>query len=1090
MRTRQLLQHGCPVCGGAVEDAWVLERGVCPECGVKGRSPFQKEKNVFKSLAAFFEEKVGRKPWSLQKFWLARIALGDSFAILAPPGLGKTTFGLVVASWFARTGKSYVVLPTQALVKQACGVLSSWGQDYLSYISSEKNSDVKKRIEEGDFNLLVTTSNFLLRNFDLLHGKFFDFIFVDDVDAIFKASAGVEKVIQLAGVPREVIPRAYGKNFEWSGKTGIVVLSSATARARGKKPILFERFFGFYPAGTIVPVRKIEDFYDKLSIEKLEEVLERLGPGGLVFFQRGSREDMEKVVHKLSFKFKIKVFEQLSDLEDFKQGRIDFLAQTASVYGKLVRGIDLPERIRYVVFFGVPHLSYRADNPASVFQFLSLVERVFKDERVSKVLDKMAKSPGEVPPEAIELVEEYVKPEALEKLRSLRKVSLEKVNGEVIVKVPDVATYIQASGRASRMWKGGITFGVSVVLVDDEVLFDSLVNSLKVRFGSEIEFLPWSQANTEALVQKIDRSRKVPEDKPLDIKTSLLIVESPTKAKTIARFFGKPTVKTYKGVRTYEVFTGDRILNITASKGHVLDLVPSSQVDGEIYGVLKKGDNFVGVFDYIVKCPACGKQYVGVDRCPCGGEVVSQRDVIEAIRRISFTVDEIFLTTDPDREGEKISYDLRTCLAGFSGSVYRMEMHEITRPEFFKAISNLREIDFNRVDAQLVRRYEDRWIGFYLSGVLQKKFGKPGLSAGRVQSPVLGWIIDRYEQSRKRIRRVFFEIAGQRLSLDEREHPWVKDVKKLEQIFVEKIEHKAVEKAPPPPFTTHTLLVAAARLGFSVNKTMQLAQDLFSSGLITYHRTDSSYVSEVGRNIARDYLQMTGQIELFFPRAWGQPGTHEAIRPTRPLDTKQLVSMIRRGQVSLVIKLSGDHLRLYNLIFQRFIQSQMRNVELRVQFIKALAENNSFYFERPVEIIKKGFAQNIKVYPPLTSGKVDIKNFSSRSLPVVLPFTQGELIDMMKEKEIGRPSTYARTVNVILQRRFAVEKNRRLIPTALGRDVYSFLVSEFPDLISEERTRDMEKRLDMIENGSVSFEEAMRSLFEEMKRYLRASEQR
>ncbi len=314
--------------------------------------------------------------------------------------------------------------------------------------------------------------------------------------------------------------------------------------------------------------------------------------------------------------------------------------------------------------------------------------------------------------------------------------------------------------------------------------------------------------------------------------------------------------------------------------------------------------------------------------CPrCGSTNV--RDALEnvvAMREIAQEVDEILIATDPpDTEGEKIAWDIRNVLAPYTPNIKRIEFHEVTRPAIMKAIQEARDVNENRVNAQIVRRIEDRWIGFELSQELQRVFESYNLSAGRVQTPVLGWIIERYKEFTES------EVYFLGLTLENGLQVTIelgkdgKDVEPPEYVIVEEVQLEERELNPAPPYTTDAMLKDASTfLKLSAPETMRLAQDLFELGLITYHRTDSTHVSNTGIEVAKEYITQELGENYFKPRPWGgEEGAHEAIRPTRPIDTGRLMQLIRDGIIQLSRNLTRNHYRLYDMIFRRFMTSQM-----------------------------------------------------------------------------------------------------------------------------------------------------------------------
>jgi len=413
----------------------------------------------------------------------------------------------------------------------------------------------------------------------------------------------------------------------------------------------------------------------------------------------------------------------------------------------------------------------------------------------------------------------------------------------------------------------------------------------------------------------------------------------------------------------------------------------------------------------------------------------------------------------------------------------RMEFHEVTKWAFMEALENPRELDENLVKAQIVRRVADRWVGFSLSQHLWKVFKKHWLSAGRVQTPVLGWVIEKYEESKERIGLIIVETEIGKFSFKV-------DLEKLKEIIGDKLKVKVVkkeivEKNPRPPYNTGELLREASdRLKLSAERVMEIAQDLFESGFITYHRTDSTRVSTAGMGVAKEYISEKFGSEFIKLRQWGEGGAHECIRPTRPIDKSGLITLTTVSGSS--VRLSSDHFNVYDLIFRRFIASQMIPFkgEKLVLELKLLPDEITTEEELLVKILKDGWnliwPVEINEFPiEVKEGEsyyFDVKSLSRRKIPKTFPYTQGELVEEMRKRGIGRPSTYAKIVQTLLDRRYVVERGRFLYPTKLGIEVYKYLSKNFPEYTSEEFTRKLEELMDRVENGEVDYQEIIRKI--------------
>ncbi|WP_297499409.1 reverse gyrase, partial [Thermococcus sp.] len=569
-------------------------------------------------------------------------------------------------------------------------------------------------------------------------------------------------------------------------------------------------------------------------------------------------------------------------VERFENGEADYLVGIATYYGSLVRGLDLPHLIRYAVFTGVPKFRFSIDlERPTIYRALGLLSEVmdflsdedrktaerlharlrrlirnipqFELMKIEEALAEGLPIENEFHNHVLEVFRELVDflrrvlhdEEVLRKLAEDPFVSLAKEGGKWFIEIPDVRTYIQATGRTSRLFAGGITKGLSVLLIDNEKVFNGLVRQMRWRF-TEFNMVPFEELDLDGILRQIDEDREKVKlvmegrisSKVKDlVKSSLMIVESPNKARTIANFFGQPSKTRIGDLVAYEVSIGNRMLTILASGGHMFDLV----TDEGYHGVLVGGNGdilkFIPVYDTIKRCRDCGHQFVDWEKkglCPrCGSTNV--RDAFEnvvAMRELAQEVDEILIATDPDTEGEKIAWDIRNVLSPYTPNIKRTEFHEVTRPAILRAIEEARDVNENRVEAQIVRRIEDRWIGFELSLELQRVFENRNLSAGRVQTPVLGWIIERYKE--------FSESETYFLGLTLENGLQVtveigkdgKEAEPPEEVVVKDVQIEERELNPAPPYTTDAMLKDASTfLKLSAPETMRLAQDLFEAGL-------------------------------------------------------------------------------------------------------------------------------------------------------------------------------------------------------------------------------------------------------------------
>ena len=1388
---RGVYLYSCPNCGGPVGDDRLLSGLPCPRClpervaaesivevadavGKYGRLREGSELDFYarvereaSRVEELFEKATGSRLWSAQRTWVRRVLKGKSFAVIAPTGLGKTTFGVLMAVYFALKGeKSYIVVPTTPLVRMveekalkladAAGVpakiIALHGR-----LPQKVRRQLIERVEEGDFHILITTSQYMIRNADWLAGlrekwgRGFRFVFVDDVDAVLKSGKSVDAVLKVVGFSQrdvelgwrllqlqrklvaasrraqeefqrelarlrqaarrrnrrlsaedvrrlrrrvfeerlsplyEELKRIEEELAEKRRQAAVLVVSSATGRPRGSRVRLFQALLGFQAGAAGEAIRNIVDAYTYPGPEGIEakvlELVERLGDGGLVYVpvDKGAEyaEKLAEYLREHGIPAEAFTSRNQAALDRFRAGETSVLVGVAIYYGVAVRGLDLPERIRYAVFAGVPRLKFSArfeePHPVQIVRALAVLAEHAPDDVASRAQMLLARlrnimrrlSQAALQRVAEELREGRVESDAarefMEALGWVRSVlaredvweALEKADDIAIVReegrayilVPDVATYIQASGRTSRLFAGGITKGLSVVIVDDQRLFNGLAR--RTRWLVEAEWKRFEELDLPSLLREIDEDRRrvrdilegrvKPEFMEL-VKTALMIVESPNKARTIANFFGRPSVRQIGPLRVYEVSTGDYVLLVAASGGHVYDLVkpPRPQdvvepgwllgilegsVEGydwktarNIHGVLvaESGPRrFLPVYAPLARCLACGHQWTispeeydpisgrGELRCPvCGSPLVkSSWDIVRALRDLASEVDVVLVGTDPDTEGEKIGWDIASLIRPVARSLVRIEFHEITRRAIVEALHAVREFENRLVEAQIVRRVEDRWIGFTLSPILWTKFWpwycmwslkrrlkigrraktinaalnamerlaalseecrRPNynLSAGRVQTPVLGWIVE-HTLSAKYLRiplyRITAESNGSRFEvtirgdevspeiakaleetkkrLDEalKKFNVLESLEELERLRKEKrrvivefermlretgsvkvevveVKEEVEELKPLPPFTTDAMLAeAASRLGMPAPEAMRIAQDLFELGLITYHRTDSTRISDAGIAVAREYLKYRyGEENLdkvFQPRHWGTGGAHEGIRPTRPIDVETLRRLVEEGALQLARPLTSRHYRLYDLIFRRFIASQMKPAKVRRQKARILVEFNvagrSVRFERElervVEIVEPGWLDIypvVRVEKPLRPGPCRVVSMRTQVWTPVPLLTQAEVVKLMKERGIGRPSTYAKIIDTIQRRGYVVTSPKRgtMIATMRGVGVYGFLMSRFGKLVSEETTRKLQETMDRIEEGLVDYERVLEEVLEELREALESPE--
>ncbi|HEY4695254.1 MAG TPA: type I DNA topoisomerase [Candidatus Nanoarchaeia archaeon] len=528
----------------------------------------------------------------------------------------------------------------------------------------------------------------------------------------------------------------------------------------------------------------------------------------------------------------------------------------------------------------------------------------------------------------------------------------------------------------------------------------------------------------------------------------LIIVESPTKARTLSRFLGE----SYK---------------IEASMGHVRDL-PKAKLGVDVEHDFEP--------QYVIP--------------------TDKRKTVEKLKELASKASEVILATDPDREGEAIAWHVGYLTNGKGESkLKRIVFHEITESAIKEAMKKPRHLDMQLIDAQQARRVLDRLVGYKLSPLLWFKV-KKGLSAGRVQSVTVRLIVDREREIEKFTPVEYWEIiallvrgkaqfeatliqkAGKKIDLktEKEAKRVVSDLEKA-TYTVSKVEQKDIKKSPYPPFTTSTMTQAAAnRYGYTSKKTMKLAQDLYEEGFITYHRTDSLNLSAssltearkfIAENIGKDYLPSSARV--YKTRSKVAQEAHEAVRPTNV------------GMPNSKIQMTNDHKKLYKLIWDRFVASQMADAVYDQISLDITADQ--YLLRASGSLIK--FAGWLKVYgreegdiveekkvPALLEGdKVDLKELTPSQHFTQPPprYTEASLIKALEERGIGRPSTYAPIISTILDRNYVEREERKFRPTPLGVAVNDFLVKNFPTLLDFDFTARMEDELDEIANGTVKW---------------------
>ena len=496
-------------------------------------------------------------------------------------------------------------------------------------------------------------------------------------------------------------------------------------------------------------------------------------------------------------------------------------------------------------------------------------------------------------------------------------------------------------------------------------------------------------------------------------------------------------------------------------------------------------------------------------------------DLIKSLKKDAKSAKKVYLATDPDREGEAIAWHLAHLLDIPEESKSRVTFNEITKTAVQKAIKEPRQIDINLVNAQQARRVLDRIVGYKISPVLWKKVRK-GLSAGRVQSVAVKLIVDRENEIESFIPEEYWNIIANLLDTKSKKKFEAKlvgkDNKKIEIHTKEEVDEilKAIDEAkfivsdvkkgerkrnPAPPFTTSTMQQEASRkLNFSLKKTMSVAQTLYEGvkipekgtvGLITYMRTDSTRISEEARTIAKEVIEGSYGEEYYENRYYKTKAdaqdAHEAIRPT--------YIEIKPDQIKE--SLTNDQYKLYKLIYNRFLASQMKSAIFDTLAITINA--NNYNFKANGQAIKfKGF---MTLYVEGTDEKEDVigqipllevgqevkkeKLESKQSFTEPPPrYTEASLVKALEEKDIGRPSTYSPTITTIIARRYIEKEAKQLVPTELGKVVNKLLTENFPDIINVEFTADIENEFDEIAEGKENWKQMISEFYAPFEKVL------
>lgn len=541
---------------------------------------------------------------------------------------------------------------------------------------------------------------------------------------------------------------------------------------------------------------------------------------------------------------------------------------------------------------------------------------------------------------------------------------------------------------------------------------------------------------------------------------TLVIVESPAKAKTISRFLGT------------------RYL-VRSSMGHIRDL-PKSQFGIDVEAGFKP-------------------KYINIR---------GKGKLVQELRKAAKESQRVLLATDPDREGEAIAWHLQQVLEMQEDDDCRIEFHEVTKPAVQAAIKDPRPIDRYRVEAQQARRILDRVVGYKLSPLLWRKIRR-GLSAGRVQSVALWLIVDREAEIRAFVSKEYWTVTahlensrGQALQAQLIKVPLASEEETGRVLAaldgavfqVQKVESRTQRRTPPPPFITSTLQQEAnTKLNFSSRRTMRVAQQLYEGldlgseygtvGLITYLRTDSVRISAIAKEEAASFIaERYGQEYLpkqpaRFKARENVQDAHEAVRPTS----------VYREPEKIKDALTADQYKLYRLIWERFLASQMAP-SIQEQTIVTI-QAGDYLFRASGTVIKfPGFRllyqplerKQAEILPEVAEGEVlNLLRLEPQQHFTQPPprYSEATLVKVLEQKGIGRPSTYAPIIETILERGYVIREQKQLVPTELGEVVVNLLKEHFSDIIDVEFTAQMEAQLDRVEAGDVRWQEVVNSFY-------------
>lgn len=547
---------------------------------------------------------------------------------------------------------------------------------------------------------------------------------------------------------------------------------------------------------------------------------------------------------------------------------------------------------------------------------------------------------------------------------------------------------------------------------------------------------------------------------------TLVIVESPSKAKTINKYLGKDYV-------------------ISSSMGHIIDL-PKSRLAVDIENSFEP--------EYIT--------------------IRGKAKILNDLKKKAKKSDSVLLAPDPDREGEAIAWHLKRVLEDKCPDIKRIEFNEITEAAVKEAVLHPREINESLVNAQQARRILDRIVGYYISPILWKKV-KKGLSAGRVQSVALKVICDREEEIDKFIPveywtlEIDFDVKGKiysaQLAQFKGEKIEISSSEQMEKIIdtlkngkfaISEIKQKERSRKPQAPFITSKLQQEAAnRLGFTSSKTMMVAQQLYEGidvdgtgpvGLITYMRTDSTRISDVALASVRSYISSNFPSDYLpekpntYQNKKNAQDAHEAIRPTDVL----------RHPDGIKDKLNKDQYKLYNLIWKKFVASQMTPERSEINTLTIISGDYEFrasatkvLFDGFTALDKDDKAKKGKLPPMKEGDNVDVREFKPEQHFTSPPprYNDASLVKFLEESGIGRPSTYAPTINTLIRRYYVSRNGRQLVPTVLGKLINGIVKVHFKDLVSVDFTVSMEEKLDEVEESRIEWKSMLSEFYAPFK---------